>query len=442
MALAGLRAVAKPRRNKYIPIKPHPKQYAFLLMNNVQELFYGGAAGGGKSEIVLAGAAQYVDVPHYSALILRQSYTDLSQPGSLMDRALSWWKQTDARWNATTMTWTFPSGAKIKFGYLKTSADKYQYNGAEYQYIAFDELTQFPEEDYLYLFSRLRRAEKVGKVPLRVRGASNPGDIGHDWVKRRFIDPATREPGSVFIPARIEDNPSLTLDEYEQALAKLDPVTRMRLRAGDWDVTEEGEMFHRSWFPIVDHYPRDGRVIRYWDLASTKALAAGDPDWTAGVKMVEKGGQFWVIDVKRWRESPRGNEDGILTTAEYDGKGVRQVFEEEPGASGKIIADHYRRNVLPGYDVQFRRPKQSAVAGQGKLERARPFSAAVEAGNVHLLRARWNMAYLDELVAFPNAKYHDDQVDASSGAHTVLSRPGRVEVRARSASYRTPRGRG
>lgn len=380
-------------------------------------------------------ALQYVDVPHYAALILRKSYPDLSQPGAIMERSHQWLASTDAHWNGTDFMWTFPSGAKLKFGYLKNRDDKYQYDSSEYQFVGWDELTQFPEEDYTYLFSRLRKSEKVQGVPLRVRSASNPGGRGHEWAKIRFVDPKTREPGAVFIPARIEDNPSLSLDEYDASLLKMDPVERARKRSGDWDILEEGEMFKRHWFERVVEYPRDAKIVRYWDLASTKSDRKGNPDFTAGVLMAHKKGQYWILDVKHWRESPMDNELGVITTAEYDGPHVPIYFEQEPGASGKIVADHYRRNVLPGYPVFFKPPVRGSQAGKdGKVERARPLSSATEAGNVHILRGRWNEKYLDEMTQFPNPDFHDDQVDASSGAHTRLAMRSKRTVRARSSS--------
>jgi predicted phage terminase large subunit-like protein len=418
----------KPRLNRYIPYRPHPKQTIALLSNKVLELFFGGAAGGGKSDYLLMAALQFVDVPGYSALIIRKSYKDLAKAGALMDRSKKWLSSTDAHWNGTDFRWTFPSGATIEFGYLDKAADYLQYDSAEYQFIGFDELTQFPERDYTYLFSRLRgTTDLMKKVPLRMRSASNPGGPGHDWVKHRFVDPVTRDDEVVFIPSRIEDNPSLPLDQYEKSLSKMDPVDRERKRAGNWDILEEGDMFRRDWFERTQDYPRDAKLIRYWDLASTASDRKGDPDFTAGVLMAAKKGQFWVIDVKHWRETPKGNENGIQTTAEFDGLKVHQYFEQEPGASGKFLADHIRRNVLPGYPVFFRKPTGD------KVERAQPLSSAAEAGNIHIVRGRWNEKYLDELTLFPNPDYKDDQVDASSGAHSRLALKRRTTVRARSS---------
>jgi len=164
--------------NQYITHKPTDKQFEFLFYPDILEGFYGGAAGGGKSDALLMAALQFAEVPRYSALLLRRTYADLSLPEALMDRAQEWLSSTDARWHADTKTWEFPSGATLTFGYLQTERDKYRYQGAAFQMVGFDEITQFTESMYQYLFSRLRRLED-SHVPIRMRAASNPGDIGH-----------------------------------------------------------------------------------------------------------------------------------------------------------------------------------------------------------------------------------------------------------------------
>lgn len=214
-------------------------QAAFLALDQL-EAFYGGSAGGGKSDALLAGALQYVDKPRYSALILRRTFADLNIQGAAMNRAQEW-LAGKAHWQGQDKKFTFPSGATLTFGYLQTDADMYRYQSAEFQYIAFDELTQFSERQYEYLFSRLRGAEDI-PVPLRMRAGSNPGGIGHGWVKRRFI--TGRAEGVVYIPARLSDHPDESFKRgYRQSLAKLDDVTRRQYEDGDWDVAA-GLAFH------------------------------------------------------------------------------------------------------------------------------------------------------------------------------------------------------
>lgn len=225
--------------SRYIPHVPTPKQHAFLWLT-VKEAFFGGAAGGGKSDALLMAALQYVDVPSYAAVIFRRTYTDLALPGAIMTRAQEWLSNSDAKWNDNEKEFKFPSGATLTFSYLKKPLDKFRYQSAEFQFVAFDEITQFPEDDYTYLMSRLRRPSKgpLSRVPLRARAAANPGGVGHVWVKKRFVD--GRSPERVFIPSSLDDNPHLDQESYEQSLALLDPITHAQLRHGDWAIRPPG----------------------------------------------------------------------------------------------------------------------------------------------------------------------------------------------------------
>ncbi len=170
-----------------------------------------------------------------------------------------------------------------------------------------------------------------------------------------------------------------------------------------------GGMFRPHWFEIVRCAPADANRVRYWDLAATSAQGRNDPDWTAGAKVALKDGTYFIEDLRRLRGTPKEVEDTVRQTAQLDGKEIPIWMEQEPGSSGKSVIDHFARNVLVGFAFRGDR-----VTGS-KVGRADPFSAAAEAGNVKLLEAPWNRAFLDELQAFPNGS-HDDQVDAASGA--------------------------
>lgn len=410
-----------PKLNKYIVQRPSPKQVAFLLTKN-KEVLYGGAAGGGKSSALLMAALQYVDVPGYAAMLIRRTFKDLEQPGALMDRAITWLApfRHEVRWDANKHKFTFPSGATLSFGYLESERDLLNYQGPEFQFVGFDELTQFKESQYSYLFSRIRQnKDQSDIVPLRMRAATNPGGPGHEWVKDRFIDNG-RAAGRVFIPAQVEDNPALDAVEYEKFLAELDPVTRARLRFGDWDISEAGELFKREWFTgkykEIDEVPPLKKKVRFWDIAATEAAQGRDPDWTAGVLMgMDDQNQFYILDVKHERRTPANVERLILETAVQDGFDVEIYIEQEPGASGKSLIDHFRRNILSQYMFEGHRETGK------KVHRAKPFSGMCEAGHVYLVRASWNNPFLQELELFPNKKVHDDQVDAAAGAYHKLA---------------------
>lgn len=389
----------------------------FLLLED-KEMLYGGAAGGGKSEALLAGALQYVDEPTYAGILLRRTYQDLSKPGALIDRSRSWLSHTPAKWDQTTMTWHFPSGAQLAFGYIRNDKDLEQYQSAEFQYIGIDELTQFTKYQYRFLFSRLRR-KSYSTVPLRMRAGSNPGGVGHEWVKERWrlgskYDEAPPK-GRRFLPALLDENPHLDRAAYLDALAELDPVMFAQLRQGNWDVIHEGTKFKRSWFKIVDDEPDDLRCVRYWDLAATEAKPGTDPDWTVGLRLGRADdGQMYVCDVARMRGSSAAVDKLVARTAKHDGVATRIRMEQEPGSSGKRAIDYFRREILQGYDFAGDKTTGS------KEVRANPVSSSAEKGDVTVVRGEWNEAFFDELGAFPLGE-HDDQVDALSGAWKHLT---------------------
>jgi len=399
-----------------------------------REALYGGAAGPGKSDALLMGALQYVSEPTYNAILFRRTYQELMLPEALMARSLEWLKPTDAHWNAKDYFWTFPSGATLSFGYLKSELDKYRYQSAEFHYIGFDELTQFTESQYRYLFSRLRRLEDTS-IPLRMRAATNPGGVGHDWVKRRFIIPcdehrdgfqgtcakcvetAYQSRGErAFIPGLLSDNPYLDRETYVESLKELDPITRQQLLNGDWTARHGGSKFRREWFKVVRVAPKDARRIRYWDMAGTTPELGKDPDYVVGAKLAMKNGEYWIEDIQRFRKSPATTEKLILQTAQLDGYDVEIYMEQEPGSEGILLISHYSRNILVGFT--FRANK---ATGSKEL-RANPVSSAAEAGNINIVNGSWVNDFLDEAEAFPLGE-HDDQIDAVSGAFSKLRGP-------------------
>ena len=132
--------------------------------------------------------------------------------------------------------------------------------------------------------------------------------------------------------------------------------------------------------------------------------------------MAEHHGVFWIADVARFRGTALDVEKRMKQTAEMDGRQTPVYIEEEGGASGKIVIDHYIRQVLPGFAVYGNRPAAA------KAVRAAPFAAASESGNVRLVRGRWNAEFLAEVEgAFGNGGAHDDQIDAAAAAHALLT---------------------
>lgn len=250
--------------------QPQPRQAEFMARPEYEAL-YGGAAGGGKSDALVVEALRQVGVPHYKGLILRKTYPQLAE---LIDKSLDYYSRAypKARYNASSHTWRFPSGAKIIFGSMQHAKDRLNYQGQAYDYIAFDELTQFSWEEYSYLFSRNRPNGPGTRV--YIRATANPGGIGHAWVKDRFVTAApplttirervawTRPDGSeeereqtrIFVPASVWDNEALLTNDplYVQRLAAMPEAERNALLYGDWD-SFSGQVF-AEWRDDPEHY--------------------------------------------------------------------------------------------------------------------------------------------------------------------------------------------
>lgn len=237
---------ALERWSRWCPNRPWDKQREFATLTELEAL-YGGAAGGGKTDALLADALRWADTPGYSAIFFRRTFADLNLPDAPMDRSHKWLDATDAIWNERDKQWTFPeSGATMQFAYCQTLADVQRYKSAAFHRVYIDELTEWQEAEYTYLFSRIRRKRGID-IPLAMRAATNPDGPGYGWVRKRFAIPENvriegqiRHPteSRVFMPARAEDNPALDLPAYEKALEQLvggrGGVKWKQLRDGIW----------------------------------------------------------------------------------------------------------------------------------------------------------------------------------------------------------------
>ena len=223
------------------------KQKAFVDATATEVLF-GGAAGGGKSYGQIVDALLYaLRYKGSKQLILRRTFAELDK--SLIRTALALYPRELFTLNLSSHTGQFKNGSCIDFGYCATEGDVYQYQSAEYDCIRFDELTHFTEGQYIYLISRLRGANDF---PKQIKSSTNPGGIGHSWVKARFVDPC--ESGRafvgddgierIFLPSYIDDNLFLTAKDprYKERLLALPERERKALLLGDWNIFE-GQYF-------------------------------------------------------------------------------------------------------------------------------------------------------------------------------------------------------
>ena len=413
--------------NKYIPHKPFLNQIYFLA-NTSEELLYGGQAGGGKSDALLMSALQFVEKENYNALLLRRTYKDLALPNAIMNRCANWLRPFvetgEVIWRGNTKTYEFPSGSTVTFSYLAHNNDLDQYQGSELQFVGFDELTQFTERQYTYLHSRLRKLED-SDIPIRMRAGTNPGGRGHDWVKKRFITPTSPAP---FIQSAYTDNIHLNREQYGHQLDRLDELTRLQLKYGDWDTElQSGLLLNRD---DLQKAIIDKGVYANWtpsfNIIGIDKASTGDD-------------KFAVCSVTAFTNGKMVLTGLLATTSPYPEEMVHDFikkeymrfqtyivnFEGEPGSDSTYALRHWQtilNDLISSYGiiVQDTRPIHS------KFNRARPIARAVKNGELLFsnecdLRALFNQfVYIHPSKEIMNDYPSPDELDALGYAYTPL----------------------
>jgi phage terminase large subunit len=249
-----------------IDYNPTPKQWIFHT-TTANEVLYGGAAGGGKSKaIVMDALSRCMNYPHTSAYLFRRTYSELED--TLIKEALASYPKEVGEYNVSRKEFRLINGSTIYFRHCASVQDMYNYSGAEIQWLYIDELTSFEYEIYTFLKTRLRVKKRLGGVVPIVRCASNPGNIGHGWVKNYFVDAGpymelievkqwseTLKRAKTFtkqyIPALATDDPYIT-DDYIFELERKPKALRDALLFGHWDAFE-GQVFV-EWKDDPEHY--------------------------------------------------------------------------------------------------------------------------------------------------------------------------------------------
>ncbi len=232
----------------------------------------------------------------------------------------------------------------------------------------------------------------------------------------------------------MSDNPKLDVEDYMVTLQELTPLERAQLMKGDWNIRPEARMFKRDWFqPLSKHeIPGNCAWVRFWDMAATlgdpqKEGVRGGPDFTVGVLMGRHyDGRLIIADVRRWRHEPGTNDMMCRATALHDTMRVAQVMEQEGGSSGKTAIHHHRNGAFLGQNFR------GFPSTGSKVIRAGPMASQANAGSVYYVTdGNWDTeTFFEELEAFPDPTVHDDQVDAMSGAFSMLAKQaiGRVNL--------------
>ncbi len=358
-----------------VVFKPNPGPQSSFLSASEREVLYGGAAGGGKSYAMLADPLHGLNSPNFSGLLVRHTTEELREliqkSQELYPRAIP-----GIKWSERKSQWTSPQGGRLWMSYLDKDTDVTRYQGQAFNWIGFDELTQWSSPyAFSYMRSRLRSAYSKD-LGLYMRATTNPGGAGHAWTKKTFIDPApanqsfwatdietnkvltypkghSKEGQALFkrrfIPASLFDNPYLAESgDYEAMLLSLPEHQRKQLLEGNWDINEGAAFpeFNRQihvvepyriphswvkfracdygygsysgviWFAVAP----DEQLIVYRELYCSKVTASDLADMVLEAEAEDGQIRYGVLDSSLWHN--RG-DTGPSLAEQMNQKGCR-----------------------------------------------------------------------------------------------------------------------
>lgn len=438
---------------RQIIFEANPGPQTDFLASPEQEVLYGGAAGGGKSFAMVADPIRYAGNSKAQMLLVRKSTEELRELKSI-SKQLYPQAVPGAKFLERDSTWVFPSGATLWLSYLDRDDDVSRYQGQAFNWIGFDELTQWSTPyAWNYMRSRLRTPKDSG-LKLYQRATSNPGGIGHHWVKKMFVDPAPwNEPfwatdpdtGEVimrpsghsmgegplfkrrFIPATLFDNPYLAEDGmYEANLLSLPEHQRRQLLEGDWDIAEGAAFPEFSQkthtiepFNIPDSWPKfracdygygSATGVLWFAVTPEEQLIVYRELYCSGVTVEDL-----ADDIKRIEQDERIRY-GVLDSSLWHKRGDRG-----PSLAEKMIRRGCRWRPSD-------RSKGSRVSGKNEIHRRLQVDEVT--GEPRLLIFNNCRNLISQLPSLPLDKKNPDDVDTKSEDHLydalrygVMTRP-------------------
>jgi hypothetical protein len=417
--------------------KPNPGPQEHFLGAGEKDVLFGGAAGGGKSYAMLVDPLRFCHIGDARALLIRRTMPELRE---LIDKSFELYPKAfpGAKFRQQDKIWTFPSGAKLEFGYCEKDSDVYRYQGQAYSWIGFDELTQWPSDFcWNYLATRLRTINP--NITPYLRATANPGNIGGWWVKKRYIDPCPPNTSFVgpdgmsrkFIPSRLSDNPYLYENgDYEQILKGMPTVLRQQLLEGNWDVVEGAA------FPEFDpniHVIPPFEIPAHWERL--KGIDYGYASESACVWLtVDPEDGTIIVYRELYKKGLTGSELGAIIR-EMELPDVRSVPGVLDTAAWSQMGGGYKGptvgEVLVQMGHKLRRADKNRKAG--KIQVHERLAKNMETGRPKLQIFSSCPNTIREMQALPAAKNDPEDVDTHAQDHAydalryaLMSRP-RIE---------------
>lgn len=343
--------------NQTILWQPQAGPQTSLLECPVFEVFYGGARGGGKTEGSIGDWLQHSSTygEHAIGIFVRRRLKQLEE---VIARTHQLFPKIGAKWNEQKKTWTMPGGGRLKFVYLERDQDAEEYQGHSYTRVYVEEITNFPVPGPV---DKLRATLRSGVgVPTGMRLTGNPGGPGHNWVKKRYIDPApqgfviieeeadvefegktqTIRQARVFIPSKISDNRLLMINDPTYTLRLKQSGSAALVKAwlnGDWNIIDGA--FFDTWdedLHVLDanefeKLKNSGMLFfRAFDWGSAKPFSVGwyavlDREYTYRERVLPKGA---MVKYREWYGASGVNK-GLKMTADQVAQGImiREVGE-------------------------------------------------------------------------------------------------------------------
>ena len=435
--------------------KPNTGPQRDFLAASEREVFYGGARGGGKSYAMLVDPLRYCHKESHRALLLRRTMPELRDLINHSQR-LYGKAYPGAKWREQEKEWRFPSGAKIEFGYAENMTDALRYQGQSYTWIGIDELPQYPSPDiYNFLRSSLRSVDTT--IPVYMRATGNPGNIGSQWVREMFVNPAvpnatfgvnintpvgTKVITRRFIPAKLQDNPYLTqTDDYYAMLASLPEVQRKQFLDGDWDAFEDSAFpeFDKS-IHIVDPFevPKGWQKFRSadWGYSSPACVL-----WFA----IDYDNNLWIyreLYTKKITADVFARKVLMLEKDEYIRYGILDASTwAKRGDIGPSIAETMIREGCR-WRPSDRTPK-SRISGKLEIhKRLKPSETAKKEPGLRIFSTCRNLIRTFPLLPLDDHNPEDINTDAEDHAYDALrygcmSRP--MHTKYAEKLYKTPK---